>query len=121
MLNRLSMLDQIKANIERQFPSEEQSPQKFNPRNFTNFGTGQIALSTTPVQIVGPRPGRICIKITNTSDTIDIYVGNSANVSISNGDLIPAGKGQWVSYETASTLFAVVSSGTPTITWSEVY
>jgi hypothetical protein len=118
-----TVLDNIRDNLDRNFPRQRTVSESSVPnfRNTTKFGTGQAALSTSPAQLAGPRPGRSCFKVTNTSDSVDVYIGNSASVSVLNGDLLPAGKGQWVSYPTASAMWAVVSSGTPTVTWSEVY
>lgn len=122
MPDRVSnIVEQIRVNLQRQFPQRDVPlAQPFNPRNEPKFGTGQVTVGTSPVQLVGPRPTRTSIRVTNLSQ-LDVYLGNSPSVTSTTGDLLCGGRGQWVSYDTASTVFAVVSVGSAVIAWSEVY
>jgi hypothetical protein len=116
-----TIADQIAANLKRQF-NPEPPPRSFAQpiqRNDTDFGTGQINVTTNPVQVVGPRSLRGAIKITNLTST-EIFLGNSSSVSTITGDLLPAGRGQWVKYDTASAIWAVATVAA-SVSWSEVY
>lgn len=80
--------------------------------------TGQVTLNG--VTIIAPsRASRAGIKITNLS-AIDIYIGSSNAVTVLSGDLLPAGRGQWIFLPTQSALWGIPASGTPVISFSEI-
>jgi hypothetical protein len=118
-----TILEQIKANLDAQFSPPVIVPfAQPIPRTETYFGTGQIIVTTVPVQIVGvfARKG---IKITNLSSTVQVFIGNNQAVSINSGDLLIAGVGSWVAYATKSAIWAVVASGLGNglVSYAEVY
>ena len=117
-----SVFDQIKRNLQTQFQPDPPPNPFAQPieRNDTDFGTGQITLGTVPLQIVGPRARRGCIKVTNLSSS-EVFLGNSSGVSVATGDLLAAGRGQWNKYDTVSAIFGVVASGSAIVAWAEVY
>jgi hypothetical protein len=94
-----------------------------------DFATGQVSLEslTVPVLICASRSNRGSIKITNLS-TVDIWIGKTVRVSATSGDLLPGGRGQWISLPTKASIWALPSalnggaSSTPTaVSFSEVY
>lgn len=117
-----TLFERIKANIQAQYPKRRICPPDNDGtiKNVTKFGTGQITLSTLPQQIVGFRKDRKGIKITNLS-TSQVWIGCGAGISITNGDLLAAGVGNWNSYDTRSPIFGIVAVGTANISFSEVY
>ena len=91
-------------------------------RNLTDFGTGQIATVTTvPQQVNTVNLHRSGIKLTNLSG-IEIWYGNSpGQANPTSGDLVPAGRGQWIFVPTRSVIFVATASGTASMSWAEVY
>lgn len=101
------------------------TPQGMGPepidRNIPRVGTGQVAVTSIPAQISYVDRNKISTKITNLS-SVDVFWGTNAGVTSSNGDLLPAGRGNWVSIPLAKIIFVVCASGsTATISWAEAY
>lgn len=96
------------------------SQPKENPRNVTELGTGQTTVTTTPQQISFVARNRSGIKLTNLSNT-EVWYGESSSVSPTTGDLLAAGRSQWVSVPGCSILWVVTASGTATIAWAESF
>lgn len=94
------------------------------PRNITTLGTGQISVTTTPQQISYVDENRACIKITNLS-SVEVFYGSTIGVSSTTGDLLPAGRGQWIEIPGGSTIFVVIAPATPQvnglISWAEIF
>ncbi|HWR15177.1 MAG TPA: hypothetical protein VN577_10130 [Terriglobales bacterium] len=85
-----------------------------------NGASGQVSIATTATSIVSARATRRSIKITNLGTT-DVYIGFSSGVTTSTGDLLLGSKGSFVSFPTSSAVYAIVASGTQSISYSEVY
>lgn len=91
------------------------------PRNVTDLGTGQLNVTSVPAQISYVSTRRSGIKITNLGGT-EIFYGSTVGVNSTSGDLIPAGRGQWVFIPGGSTIFVVCAAGqTGSVSWAEVY
>lgn len=91
-------------------------------RNVTTVGTGQLSVTSTPQQISLVARNKIATKITNLSATTEIFWGTTSSVSSSTGDLIPAGRGNWIGIPGASVVWVVCASGqTASISWAEAY
>lgn len=117
----MGILDQITANVKAQFdPPKPQPFAKPIDRNIVDLGTGQIMLGTVPIQIVGVRPERVGVMVTNLSG-VSVYLGSNANVSPTNGDLLAPGIGQWKAYATKAVLWGVVASGSANVSWAEIF
>lgn len=92
-----------------------------NPRNLTNLATGQVFVTSSPQQLNMVNLNRAATKITNLGTT-DIFYGAVPNVSSTTGDLLPAGRGNWVSIPARSVIFVVCASGqTGSVSWADVY
>jgi hypothetical protein len=83
------------------------------------IATGQISCANTATQITTARAGRQGLSVTNLGTT-DVYIGTSG-VTIANGDLLLGLKGASASYDTSATIYCIVSAGTQSISFSEVY
>lgn len=108
-----------------------------NDRNITSVGTGQLVITSTPQQIGVVSRKRSAIKLTNLSSTelwwttipglVPGFTGGG------NGDIIPAGAGQWVSIPGPSVIWVacvasgvimtngLASTGTGRMSWAEKY
>lgn len=84
-----------------------------------NIATGQQGLTTSAAQVVAAQPTRRSVTIVNLS-SIDVYVGNTG-VTTSTGQLLLGTKGTALTLETATAVFAVAASGTPTVSYLEEY
>lgn len=84
-----------------------------------NFATGQAALnSSTATSLMSARPTRRCALVTNTSATVNIYVGGAA-VATSTGQLIAPGNSLTIPFTGA--IYAISASSTPTASYCEAY
>ena len=92
-----------------------------NPRNRTNLATGQLLVTSIPQQLNMVNERRAATKLTNLS-TSDIFYGPTSGVSSATGDLLPAGRGNWISIPSGSVIWVVTASGvTGQISWADVY
>lgn len=93
----------------------------------TDFATNQVQLNSKQAAlIVTQRDDRAGIKLTNLS-TIDIWIltdpqkyQSGASLQLS-GDLLPAGRGQWIWVPVKAAVWGVSQSGTPLISYLEIY
>lgn len=84
-----------------------------------NLAHGQVALSSSATQVVSTRATRRAVTIVNLSTT-DIYVGNTG-VTTSTGQLLLGSKGAAITIETVTAVFAIVTTGTPSVSYLEEY
>jgi len=83
------------------------------------MATGQAALnSSTATLVIAARPTRRSALVTNTSASINVWVGNSG-VTNSTGQLIAPGNSLTIPSTVA--VYAISASATPTVTTTEVY
>jgi hypothetical protein len=76
----------------------------------------QKTLTTTPISL-GTQTLRTGVTLKSlASNTVDIYIGNSAAVSLSTGYVLSPGETLFLELSTISGIFARTSSGTATIT-----
>lgn len=93
-------------------------------RNVTTVGTGQITATTAPQQLSYVSRNKMAMKLTNLSATVDVYWGTNSSLipgDTGNGDLLPAGRGNWVNIPSPSIVFVATSTGTARISWAEAY
>lgn len=76
------------------------------------FGTAQVSVTSTASKIASGQAGVDTTLLYNSGSTT-VYVGNSANVTASNGFPIPAGGS--LTMETTSDIYGITSSGTGSI------
>ena len=79
------------------------------------YSTGQVSVGTTPVQVVPVNPSRFILHLGNESGTT-VYIG-AAGVTPSTGYPILGSSLKTVS--TRDALYAVVASGTETLSFFE--
>lgn len=79
----------------------------------SNFATSQANVGATPTLIVAQRSGRDTVVIENTGAT-PVYIGN-ANVTVSNGALLPGTLGASIAIETTDAVYGIVASGTQVV------
>ena len=73
-------------------------------------------MTTTPISL-GTQTLRTGVTLKSlASNTVDIYIGNSAAVSLSTGYVLSPGETLFLELSTISGIFARTSSGTATIT-----
>jgi hypothetical protein len=90
-------------------------------RNITDLATGQLTVTSVPQQINYVSTRRIATRLTNLSLN-QVFYGPTSGVTISTGDLLPAGIGQWVSIPARGVIFVVCASGlTSLIAWADAY
>ena len=86
--------------------------------------TGQVSvLATSATKVVAQRPGRTQVTITNTTTTPAYCGGTSlaAAVSTTTGDYLAGVAGSQLIYFTDAEVDCISSSGTITVTYSEVF
>jgi hypothetical protein len=120
-----NVFDVIKQNLRNAFPQQTVEPfAKTIPRNVTTVGTGQLTVTTLPQQISFVSRSKMAVKLTNLSATVDVYWGTTSGLvsgDLGNGDLLPAGRGNWVSIPSPVVVFVVTATGTARISWAEAY
>lgn len=85
-----------------------------------NAATGQVSVTTTATLVAASRATRRSVKVTNTGTT-DVYVGYTSGVTTSTGDLLVGIKGAFISVPTTSAVYAIVASGSVSVSYVEVY
>lgn len=91
-----------------------------NPSGNT-LATSQVALnSSTATLIVAAREGRKSVTLTQLG-SVDVYVGNSSAVTTSTGDLLLGTKGTQKVIYSASAIWGISASATPSVSYSENY
>lgn len=91
-------------------------------RNVTRVGTGQLTVTSTPQQLSYVDRNKVATIITNLSTSVDVFWGTNSGLTTTNGDIIPAGKGNWKAIAGAVVIFVVCASGsTATISWAEAF
>jgi hypothetical protein len=87
-----------------------------------NFFTDQIPLNGPgPAIIATSRASRSSIKITNLTAN-DVYIGYSKGLTVANGELLPGGRGQWISLPTQSQIWGIPATGTQgSVSYSEIF
>lgn len=93
-------------------------------RNVTSVGTGQLTVTTVPQQLSYVSHERLAMKLTNLSSTVDVYWSTSPTLipgDTGNGDLLPAGRGNWISIPYPTVIWVATGSGTARISWAESY
>lgn len=116
-----SIMEQIRENLARKTPPQTSSDMATNDRNVTSIGTGQVTVTSTAQQVGIVSRLRSAIKLTNLSATTEIWWGTTQAVSPTTGDLIPAGRGQWVSIPGPSVIWVVTASSSAAMSWAEKY
>ena len=87
-----------------------------------NFSAVQVSVDTTgTVQIVGKRPNRVAVMVTQLSATSDIFIGPVSGVSSVTGDLLPGTKGAFVTIPYTGALFAVAPNGPCSVSVVELF
>lgn len=123
---RRPILQQIRENLARRNHPNVDSSLATNDRNVTTIGTGQLTVTVNPQQIGIVSRKRIAIKLTNLSVTTEIWWSSIPGLipgsgQGGNGDLLPAGRGQWISIPGAAVIWVAVASGTAQMSWAEKY
>jgi hypothetical protein len=85
----------------------------------TGFHTAQATVGTTPTLIVAARAGRDTVIIENMGTT-SVFLGD-ANVSATNGLLLPGAVGASVALETTDAIYGITVSGTQAVCAAENY
>lgn len=80
--------------------------------------TGQVAVTGTATQIVPAYSSRSGISIENTG-TVDVYIGENANVTVLTGYLLPGTKGASVSFSTTGAVYGITSGASATVAFLE--
>lgn len=115
--------EQIASNLKRHYQPDKPKPFYSGPdyRNVPRVGTGQLSVTSSAQQVSSVSRSKAATKITNLGST-DIYWGTNPTTSSTNGDLLPGGRGNWVSIPNATIIFVVCASGvTGSISWAEAY
>jgi hypothetical protein len=85
-----------------------------------NGATGQVSVTSTATLVAASRTTRRSIKVTNTGTT-DVYIGFTSGVTTSTGDLLVGAKGAFISIPTTSAVYAIVASGSVSVSYVEAY
>lgn len=85
-----------------------------------SMNCNQVTIEATATPIVAARATRAGIMLTNLGST-EVFYKQSDTVTTSNGDLLPAGRGQWKFIATKSQIWGIVAAGTQAISFVEVY
>lgn len=83
------------------------------------LATNQVTVTTTAAQIVATRISRAAVTIVNESTT-DVRIGG-VDVTIGNGILLLGQKGAWITLATKAPIYAVVASGTVSVSCAEIF
>jgi|ERR1700676_594078 len=86
----------------------------------SNIATGQVSIANTATSIVSARGTRRSITVINHGTT-DVFLGGTNSVTTSTGLLLIGAKGTVLKLDTASALWAIVASGSQTISFVEEY
>jgi hypothetical protein len=124
----VTVFDVIRQNLKNSFAQQSHVEPFAKPidRNITTVGTGQLTVTVLPQQLSYVSRNKTAVKITNLSATVDVYwstIGGLVAGDLGNGDLLPAGRGNWVSIPSPSIIWVAVApgSGTARISWAEAY
>ena len=80
------------------------------------FQTGQATITGTATPIVPAFPSRSGIMIENAG-SVDVYIGENANVTTSTGHLLNGSKGTSISFATTGAVWGITGGSSATITW----
>ena len=80
---------------------------------FEDFSTAQVSVGTTPTLIVAAHNGVDEVTIENLGTTA-VYIGK-ANVTTSNGFLLPGVVGASVTLSATTAIYGIVASGTQAV------
>ena len=81
---------------------------------------GQVSVATTATKIVDAHPTRRVLVIINEGTT-DVRLGTSSGVTTSNGALLTGTKGASLSIEGGAAVWAIVGTGTQTVSYLEQF
>lgn len=83
------------------------------------LGTNQVSIGNTATLILPVRTGRRSLIIVQHG-TVDVFIGDSG-VTTSNGLLLTGTKGASLSIPGTMAVYAIVASGTQTVSYLEIY
>jgi hypothetical protein len=83
------------------------------------LAAGQISAGTTATLVAAARPNRRSLTIIN-GGTTDVFLGPTG-VTVANGFLLAGVKGQSVTIATAAAVYAVVGTGSQTVSFAESF
>ena len=81
------------------------------------FSTGQATITAAASLIVPANAARSGLVITNTSNTVDVYLIENTNGTASTGQLLPGTKGASIGFSTTGAVYGITAGGSATITW----
>lgn len=84
-----------------------------------NLATNQVSVTNAATAIVAARAGRRAVMIINHGTTA-VYIGG-ASVTTANGLFLTGTAGAAVSIPTTAAVYGIVSTGTQTVSYIEVY
>lgn len=84
-----------------------------------SFNAGQVSVGSSATKIVGGNESRHTVVITNLGSTA-VYIGPNANVTSSNGQLLPGSVGASISIPTSGPVYGVASTGSQTVSFLDV-
>lgn len=84
-----------------------------------SIANGQVSVTTSSTQVVAARATRKAVRITNLGTT-DVFIGVTG-VTTTTGDLLVGTKGASVTIFTSAAVFAVVGTGTQSVSFMEEY
>jgi hypothetical protein len=82
-------------------------------------GTGQVIVGTNATLIKVRNDCRRGIKITNLG-TVDVFIGFGPSVNVLSGDLLPGTKGAFIVIPATLDIYAIVATGTATVSYLEL-
>lgn len=85
----------------------------------TEIATNQVSVGTSATLLAARRVPRGTIQITNLG-TVDVFVGGPG-VTTSNGHLLAGVKGTTITLPTGSAVYAIVGTGTQSVSIVEVF
>lgn len=85
-----------------------------------NLATNQVSVAATATLVVAARAGRDSVTVENHGTT-DVYVGSSSGVTTSTGILLPGTKGAAITLSYSGAVYAIVATGTQTVSYAEGY
>ena len=85
----------------------------------SDFNTGQVSVLATATRIVGQNTGRKSVLITNLG-TIDIYLGDSPQVTTATGQLLPGTKGATISINATGPVYGISSGASQNVSFMDV-
>lgn len=111
-------LDRQPGISERNLPRYSQGA-TVHQEGADDYVTNQVLIGTSPTQIVAQRASRVAVIVIQHGAN-DVFLGD-ANVKTTNGLLLSGNKGASQVVGVTKELFGVVSSGTQTISFMEVF